>query len=336
MYNVTSIAFEDLPPIFPGLSQKQTEEKISNLVVDKYLRIVRDTHERLTACKTDPSILLKGFWQPDQYYRAAIAMDHDLTTLIEDGSFYHGLPPTGFEHVKKKSCLTGKKPGGYHIKENYLPSEAVKSIGESLCFIDCQEALEIAYYEVLLEIFGEEGFNQIFKGNLVLDTDVDDTPLEYFLAYTPLSSSQEMCKAQQIYYFNSDYYNFRHILGSAQGHYCLCIEEGPIPRVTTFGKSPDGYADDEMYKELADDFNLKPIPVNALVNNELASKLLDRYQTDKNLAKMEYANSKTVTVEELKMDPHNAHLTSDGQRLSTFKIQLAFLKLQAEPEFFGK
>lgn len=183
----------DLP-----LSQEEQSEiealelKIQVLVVEKFLAIVREREERDATYKSNPDVLKKGFWYGNTYYRAlketkAFSV---LESIRRCGFFYDGLPPDGFTEIEDASYLNKTRILSYTLKEGVKPTEALRSIRETLCFIDCQIALEIAYYEVLLELLGEEVFNQYFcfegEHALSLDPHIFATPLGGFYAYDPL------------------------------------------------------------------------------------------------------------------------------------------------------
>lgn len=330
-----------LPLTFTGLSLEESEEKVRQLVKEKYLTVVRDAHERLLAAKTDPSRLRQGFWNPIDYCRLATELGYDITALKEDGAFCHGLPPAGFEHLSNESStqfdflkempnspLSNKKVATYQIKNNYTPTVALKSIWESLSFIDCQEAIEIAYYEVLLEIFGEDNFNQMFKGNIILCPEIEYTPLEFFLELTDVNSFEEMLEGDQVYIKNSGFYPYRHLIGTDGGHHCTCIQKGPDSKVATFGHSPDGYTQEQMFQLEADTFNLEPIAFDQALSPELAKKYEDLMDTQEIRIKRENANAKIpLTAEDIKEPPHEAGLDARCWRLSVFKIQMAFSEL---------
>jgi hypothetical protein len=62
------------------------------------------------------------------------------------------MPAKGFVHLTKNNYSDFKLIHAYRLKEGTRPSDALASIKTSISFIDCQEAIQIAYYEVLLEV----------------------------------------------------------------------------------------------------------------------------------------------------------------------------------------
>jgi hypothetical protein len=268
---------------FTSSTQQEEEDglefKIQELVVDKFIAIVRESNERASTFRENPDVLKKDFWYANTHYQAlkqTKAFDV-LNVLREHDCFYEGLPPDGFTEVEDPDYLNGIRILSYRLKEGIKPSDALRSTRESLCYIDCQMAIELAYYEVLLDLLGENKFDDYFrfdgKHPLALDPDIFSTPLQDFIVFTPCPLT-EMRQGDQRYFANDPLYCSRHLHGEAQGYHTLCIQTSPELRVIAFGLTPEGLSEDELFDVCVEDFNLKPLGLNSIVTDGLAKKIL--------------------------------------------------------------
>lgn len=246
---------------------KKTEcdqQKISTLVVEKFQQLITEYNTRKANYKNDVKVLDKGFWYQNEYLECLKEKHQNqrLEWFRNKNAFYHGFPPKGFEHICDHSTYTGKRLNGYVIKKGTPASEGLKSIKESLCFIDCQEAIEIAYYEALLEILGEEKFNQVFSadGNnpLCLDCDIGNTPLRNFLK-EETNPSLSFNPGDEVGFINVPLYSNKHPNGELSGFHSLCIQSKPVAKYLAFGLSSEGATEEEIYDLFVQAFNEKPL-----------------------------------------------------------------------------
>lgn len=306
------------------------ELKIQELVVDKFTAIVRESSERAATFKNDPDILKKGFWYANTHYQALkqIKALDILTVLREHDCFYEGLPPNGFTEVEDPDYLNGIRILSYRLKEGMKPSEALRSIRESLCYIDCQMAIEMAYYEVLLDLLGEDKFNDYFRFDgehpLALDPDIFSTPLQDFIISTPCPLA-EMRRGDQRYFANDPLYCSRHLHGEAQGYHTLCIQTNPELKFTAFGLSPDGLTEDELFDVCVEDFNQRPLGLNSIVTNELARKILEAALKNGYKNAIEQGRLKVLTKEALR-ETHQSTPILAGFHPHIIRLQAAVIR----------
>ncbi len=161
----------------PWTKKDCTQERLQEKVLEKFQLIVREAEERKSNCKSDTKLLYSGFWYANDYYKAVSKYRSLVGPLKENGSFYHGRSPSGFLPISDELEPGGKRISAYTLGKKVTPSEALKSIRTSVCFIDCQEAIQFAYYETLLEVWGEKVFNRRFgaKSAMPLCLDADTT-----------------------------------------------------------------------------------------------------------------------------------------------------------------
>lgn len=302
--------------------KKCSEQKVNDLIVEKFTALVRDGYERATNYKSTPGLASKGFWYANTNYKALQEIEKQpkprLKFIKEKGSFYFGFPPKGFTHLSDGKDPKEKMPYAYALQENTLPSEGLKSAKESFSFIDCQILMEIAYYDALLEIAGEDKFNRYFdpKGEhpLALRANIGLTPLNDFFEVLELSKA-ELKKGDHVYFSNVPLYATRHLFGEAKGYHAICIEAGSEPKFTAFGLSPDGATEEQMYAIMVDDFNITPLAGTSLVTEDLFERRMKKITEDNSPDihnSMEKAKTATLTKQTIKliheMDPSKAGL----------------------------
>lgn len=276
-----------------------TDIKVREFLVKSFVSLVENAFARQNSYKTDLSVLDKGFWYANIY---ATALEEKgqakrQNYFKERNAFYHGHPPKGFVSIADTTSPSGKKVFGYLLSKGTSPTQGLNNTKSTLCFLDCQELVEVAYYEVLLEVMGQERFNTYFAAEgehpLTLDPMVQLTPLVPFL-----SSSQALNRLQtgdHVLFLNPPFYAYRHREGEAGGYHALCIEEGAVPKFTSFGLNPTGLTEEEMLDTLVEEFNVEPIKNSTIITPELEKKIVGAYSNDPFALQMR-EKAKTVTI----------------------------------------
>lgn len=317
--------------IQPPLGWKKcecTDVKIRALLVKTFVTLVENAYTRQNSYKADTSVLDKGFWYPNVYAAALKEKGaiKRLDYLRERNAFYHGHPPKGFASVRDTASPSGIKVLTYVLSKGTSPAEGLNNVKSTLCFLDCQELVEIAYYEILHEVMGQDKFNTYFAAGgehpLTLDLNLGLTPLTAFLSIShPLNKPQ---LGDHLIFLNPPFYSYRHRQGEAKGYHAFCIEEGTVPKFTSFGLNPKGLTEEEMLDTLVEEFNIEPIKNSTIITPELEKKITETYAKDNASIEMrEAAKKMTITKEAIrdvqKFNPHLAGLKPEV--LSCFNIE---------------
>lgn len=262
--------------------EKCTQGAVNALVLEKFKEVICSANESLSGYKTNQEYLKKGYWYGNDY---AIALhekeDYEQIEKFKNNmGFFHGHPPDKMEHTNNPNISTGKNIYGYTLKKGCKPSEALRSIRETVCFIDCLEAVEIAYYDALLEILGEERFDEIFsreESRFALSTLLYETPLAPG-RLSKIEKSKKLDaaffssirKGEKVFFLNIAKYGFKHIDGVDQGYHCICSEEFENQegvRFVAFGLPTEGVSEEEICQYLVNAYNRDPIDRTVLYND---------------------------------------------------------------------
>jgi hypothetical protein len=321
---------------FPWSRAECTQDKIQEKVIEKFTSFIRDVEDRKSNYSSDPSKLNRGCWYPNDYFEALKVANQAprFKFFKEQGSFFHGWPAKGFTHVANPRMPGCKQPIGYTLKERTLPTEALNSLKDSICFIDCQEAIEIAYYEVLLEAWGEEVFNKRFqhggKTALSLNADIINTPLHLFMSEEVYQKSNEgfycsIKKGDEVFLKNVPIYTVKHPNGEAGAFHTLCYSVGEERKFIALGLPIDGVTEDEVLGVFAKEFNRKPIENSELYSEEFIAKMLKLPQVPKEIQAL--AQTLVIDIDNLKkfhfQAPDQIGMMPFIRRLSAEKIQQA-------------
>lgn len=324
--------------IVNGWSRKDcTQDKVQECVLLKFQAIVEDAQNRLEGYKTDVKLLNSGFWYPTNYYEALV--EKAQTKRLEwgkKGPFFYGHAPKGFDHVTDSSMPGDKKISGYVLKNGMLPSEALKSVKESLCFIDCQEAIQLAQYEALLEILGENRFNEEFSSKnrgIVLSTNPKETPLDLFQGYQMFKLEDptfwtSLKKGDQVFFANIPGYSVKHPNGEGGGFHALCSQQGDQRKFIAFGVPKEGVTKEGMIEVLVEEFNKSPLPTAMLFSKEFILKLKEKMPTHlekENIGYSQGIQKMGISVEQFNMfaksNPQQIGLQPNIRTLDAQKIQ---------------
>lgn len=281
--------------IFPGWNpQECTDDKLRDLFVEKAkdLAAQADKRKKLVALAGTSKeayqaalpVLNGGFWYANDYFTALKALKQKtrLEYFKNKNAFYHGHPPEGYIHVKDSDTAlrTGVRVSGYVLK-NLSAVQGLVSIRRSLCFIDCQDFLEIAFYHTLLEVLGGKCFDNHFRPNgpnaLSLDPDIRLTPLA--LLRTTRSTEKgsfgkrPVMKGEALYFWNVPLYPAKHSEGDASGFHAVCMQTAPSQKFLAFGLSSDGVTEDAVIDAFVDAFNEKPLQAEEMYTKDLAKAI---------------------------------------------------------------
>ncbi len=322
----------------PWSVEECTQEGLRDKVCEKFQSVIRDAEDRKNNYQRDYKLLGSGYWYQNDYFRALKEMKQisRLDYFKKNGSFYLGHPPKGFVHVKDDQQPGGKRPCGYTLKQGVVPTEALKSVRQSLCFIDCQEAIQLAYYDTLLEVWGDEVFNRRFgfEGGtpLAFDVDTGRTPLLAFMEQEVFETTDEkfyssIRKGDELYFRNIPLYSFKHCNGEAMAYHCLCIEAGDEKRFIALGIRKQ-VNEEQMLEVLADEFNGVPIQYVELYSGQFLAIMNEaKDEACRGVPEhvIAYALEKSITSASIQkahlLEPQKAGLSPLIHRLDVNKIR---------------
>ena len=119
--------------------------------------------------------LRKGFWYPELYHDA-LKMEGKKDRLIwlkDRGNFFHGfLPSKYFKHSEGTSNAQQCSPTGkiteFKISMGVSPSDGLDGIFSNIALVDCSNICQIAQYQAIREEIGDEKFDVLFTGRLII------------------------------------------------------------------------------------------------------------------------------------------------------------------------
>ncbi len=274
------------PETFTGWKASQcTEGAIRDLVVEKMMSVAADGAQRSAACKTNVAVLDRGFWYPNDYFEFLQDMNQAqrLEHLKEKNAFFNGVLPRGFASVPDPRSACGKRPCGYQLKIGVLPTDGLPAVRQTLCFLDCNEGIELAFYEALREILGDRRFNVRFRADgpspLRLDNNLYETPLVKLslVSNVPGDLGEQGARPVQpgdaVYFKNVPFYKVKHHEGEWAGFHVVCMQKSGIQRFVGNGTPPEGCTEDQILALFANAFNKRPILASSMYSRNLAVRI---------------------------------------------------------------
>jgi hypothetical protein len=149
--------------------------------------------------KTDKRALTEGVWYPFSHWKAVESIDQAATKKLMEFLAATHSHVCGFANRKffqnipdfTSSGFKGYRIMHFVLKDNVLPTDAIKSVRLGLSIIDCGMACQIARYGALLEVLGEKKFNILFgnsnrgqKMNIGYLVDDHLQPMKYFVRFS--------------------------------------------------------------------------------------------------------------------------------------------------------
>jgi hypothetical protein len=257
-----------------------TEERLRDLLVEKAVDLAGEAEARKKGYKKNVKLLGSGFWYGNDYFEALKEKGQAkrIESLKENDCFYYGLPPEGFTN----DC-TIEKINRYNLKPGTTASQGLTNVRTTLCFIDCQQMMQVASYEMLRNVLGRIEFNKTFKATgktpLRLSPMISETPLLKFLTQAPCEKGtfgkRPIQKGDRVFFKNVPIYSAKHPQGEAGGFMTICTEDTPVQKFTAFGLPASGVHEIGIVDVFVEEYNKKPIAdeafsakINALLEAE--------------------------------------------------------------------
>ena len=294
---------------------ESTQADINDKVSERFAWLCGDMDERKQALASgDTEVLLGGFWYPTDYYFALA--EHNFNTrkewMIAKGLFFHGMSPKNMKLVKNESVsATGVQGLHYVLSRGKKPTAALDAVKSDLCFIDGSIAYEIALYDVIRELWGDEKFNRYFSNEdstpFALSSNFMLTPLRSFIKQVQFESAigrkgyRPVKKGQVVVFNNHPHYATKHILGKARWIKALCVDETPgHQRFIAPGLSSEGVDEDTILNLLTQEYNVDPVYNFEIVSSALCGELKRQLGASWQMSFTRLSRSTTTSVDILR------------------------------------
>ena len=245
-----------------------TQKALNQMVCDRFMDLCGDMHVRKHALADgDTSVLERGFWYQNDYYFAL--KEHRFSKrkdwMVKQGSFFHGRPPNAMKLLRDDSA-TGIDMLHYVLKRGRTATDALDGIKSELCFIDYTIAYEIAYYDAIRAVWGDDKFNRYFSCDgghpFILSPKLERTHLmpfikqEGFAAGAGSYGHRHVMVGQRVCFMNFPDYQHKHINGEATNYNTICVDDTHgHQRYTGFGLPPEGVDEAAILEILAREYN---------------------------------------------------------------------------------
>jgi hypothetical protein len=319
----------DVNPEYP-VSEDQVRKKLTTKAIEVIQEIARDHDERLSAYKGNIHLLDNGIYYPNEYFKALQLMKQSkrIQFLVQNGSFFHGVAPSQhFTMSQNCEMPTGVVPLCFILKQGVSPCAALGAIRRGISFMGCGETCQIAYYEAIREVLGDEKFNFLFSANsstpLKLHYSTQDNPL---LCVLQDASPSKISKGQMIYFQNSELYPFKHMLGEAQGYSTLCCDDTlGQEKFTGLGLRPEGTTCAGLNQILIECFNADPGSLE-IVSSVIGQSIFQKLYSAGQISMFRQNRS-------LQLLPERFTESGGGKILGAYELNSARITLLANSSF---
>ncbi len=329
-------------------TEQITDEKVQKVFLKYFRAFVLDAEKRTNAVATGSlDGLQRGHWLDNSY---GLALKERGQTpryewLRKRGNLYHGFAPQGFHLVPTQRDTrlfrTGFRISHYILDKGIEPSIGLESLlplkNKRFYFIDSHEAVEIAWYCTIREIFGKKHFNTYFDPNsphsLCLDVDLNKTPL---LPFIEVEERESLRVGDNCFYRNVPLYRTKHPEGNYSGWHVVCVENtSSAPLHLGFGlplpedKDKKGVTEKDIYRLFSQEFNRKPINLRDLVSEKVFQNSVT-HSVPYHLSLSE-VEAMEITVEQIaksaQTHPSLVGSTREKERLSAAKLKAHLIAL---------
>ena len=255
------------------LELNEFRNRLGRYVVDSMQEMV----ERSNRAQTE-NRLNEGIWFPRDYISALIenSQSQRLKWLKNKCHLLEGFVDRGlFDEVNDHidEIRVKQRSWTFTVKDGALPSLALKTAKIGLSILDDGAVCQIARYDALLKMLGEDKFNRLFssehgqKMNIGYSIDDDLQPMTYFVAFTKSAMRGEYgsinargVKVGQILFFQGvSGYDDKHPFGMGEGYNVVCNDETSGSQTYLgLGFASNGVTEEQIAKKMVDEYNLAP------------------------------------------------------------------------------
>lgn len=243
------------------------QEKLATSMIRTVQEISKRSFEALANYQTQTTWLNKAIWYPADYILALFkaSQSQRIAYFHQNNRLIDGFAPVKFFD-------RGTRSFEFIAKKDVKPSDALASALAGVALLDCGAVVQIARYQALLDVLGEDKFNRLFgsEHGQALNIGYHDTaqqPMKLFVNFTSAakmgrlaaeSKGKRTIKIGQVVSFNSIglLYDAKHPFGMDSNFNVVCITDTiGKQRFTALGIPPEGYSEDELCNFLAERFN---------------------------------------------------------------------------------
>lgn len=253
------------------LSAEITEAEYNNILLNNFQKIVSAYNQRKFEAQDNKQKLLSGYWYAKDYLDLLIKhkQNNRKNWLLEKDYFRKYF-------VDNKSSLQATY-SGFMLKPFVNTADVFTNFGENLIFIDCSMAVQVAHYQTLLEIFGGDKFNKIFKfsNEPLISTSLHNTQLFKFLQQKDIDDISFL--GAHTYIPNHLLYAMKHIYGTSNGFHVMVSQiESDNTKFIGFSLPDEGLTKEEIQDHLVKKFNINSEDKLLVTQNTWNNEMLAR------------------------------------------------------------
>lgn len=269
--------------------QNLNQEIVNKLCAHYFTTIVNSNHERLQEASTNPASAVSkpGMWCANDYakllkdlkdteitYNGISSTASKIYTMLKElGMFTTRMGSRSYwANVKDPSTICGLSLTEMELKKGVSPSAAFKSFFKEVCFVDCNVTYDIAEGLTLIELIGEEAFDNCIKalGTFRLGSNNPKfTPLRSYFYDHPIPLNitidgpfDALEIGQFVYIQNHPLYTTKHLFGVSRGYNLIYLGDG---KFTCFDLPPKGLTLREIALILLNEYNSQPIEADLVI-----------------------------------------------------------------------
>ncbi len=227
-------------------------KQLQKRVVETVKEIVAFSNEALAQNRAPG----KGIFYPTDYFDKLKATGNvkRLEFMKAKYHFVHGyLPPKLFEIMDNQTAPSGKQRI-YTLKEGVKPSEALRALkGEELFILGCGEVCQIAQWDAICQLLGEEKFDTLFSRETKTPFKLGNTShLPSLLSLKECQEESSIGLGDLVCFYSVTAYIEKHPLGLSRAFNTICIDD---MKFTSLGLPAEGLTAEEMVQKLLNDYN---------------------------------------------------------------------------------
>ena len=326
--------------IQPSKSQLlHLRDQLGQCTADAMKEMIENSEKAYTSYSTDMKSLDKGLWYPHEYIVALKTHNQmkRLEFMKDKGYLLSGYLSAKYFVPLYDGSL--QRDWSFVIKDNVLPSEALKSAMIGMSISGCGTVCQIARYKALLDVLGEAKFNRLFSKphgtpmELSYNNKEENQPMKYFVDFDSEAKrlhktdvNKRTVKVGQVVSINGvPAYALKHPMGLESNFNAVCIDATPgNQRYVALGLRSAGETEAEIAKRMVDAYNADP----ADDLERVPSKLIPQVKNDLEL--LETASFKNDKVDD--KAPLKVVQGFDPFSPQDFKVELVHRIVQAPLE----
>lgn len=256
------------------------------------------------ACQANAvKILAQGIWYPPIYcaYLRKFHQEARFRFLVDKGFSGTGLMPSEFfQPLKNPDFPFGRSPNRFIIKTGKKASEALDSIRETFCLLDCETTCYLSAYQALRTVLGTDKFDRLFSGSSKFPLGMSGLNISFrkLFQLVRIQGMHEIQRGDRCYFSNIAPYSIKHPFGLESGFNVICIrEDAETPRFLGFGLSSTGETPAGIETCLLSAFNAEPSTedlVSPLIFDHILKNSIE-FDVAKSRAVVEQFKSITLT-----------------------------------------